>query len=71
MSPQFTSLAAALAVATMEAAVIKAEEYRAKAQECDERAVQVTDIWAKQQFQECAKQWRRFAERVERKVYER
>jgi len=62
----FTSLAAALAVAKVAAMLKKAEECRARAIECDKRAEQTSDVWARQQFRECAAQWRRSADLAER-----
>jgi hypothetical protein len=64
----FTSLAAALAVSTVAAALKKAEEYRARAQECDERASRTSDFWTRQQFLECGRQWRRLAYQTERRM---
>jgi hypothetical protein len=66
--PNFTSLAAALAVSTVAAALKKAEALRARAQECDERASRTSDSWTKRQFQECAEQWRRLADQAERQI---
>jgi hypothetical protein len=60
----FTSLAAALAVSTVAAALKKAEEYRARAQECDDRASRTSDFWTRQQFLECGRQWRRSTARA-------
>jgi hypothetical protein len=39
----------------------KAEEYRAKAQECEELAEQTRDSFIKEQFLEVAKKWRHMA----------
>ena len=39
----------------------KAEEYRAKAQECEEHAEQTRDPFLKQQFIDTAEQWRTMA----------
>jgi hypothetical protein len=64
----FTSLAAALAVSRVAAALKVAEEHRAKARECDERAERTSDLWTRQQFRECAEQWRRAAYRAELKI---
>lgn len=66
---KFNSLAAALAVSAVAAAVKQLENYRGKAQECEERANRTTDHWAKQQFEECAKQWLRLAQQAERRVW--
>jgi hypothetical protein len=41
----------------------KADEYRAKARECEECAEQTRDPFIKQQFIEVAKEWRQMAER--------
>jgi hypothetical protein len=65
----FTSLAAALAVSRVAACLKMADGYRAKAQECDARAELTSDTWTKQQFKECAEQWRRSAERAEREIH--
>ena len=40
----------------------KAEEYRAKARECEELAEQTRDSFIKEQFLEVAKKWREMAE---------
>ena len=61
----FNTLAAALEVSRIAAAVKKAEDFRTKAQECDERADQTSDVWVKQQFEECAQHWRRLADEAE------
>jgi hypothetical protein len=42
-------------------AMIKPEEYRARARECELRADQVHDPEVKQQFPELARQWRHMA----------
>ena len=63
----FTSLAAALAVSTVAAALKKAEALRARAQECDERANRTSDSWTKQQFHESAEQWRRWLTKLSAK----
>jgi hypothetical protein len=39
----------------------KADEYRAKARECEERAEQVRDPFIKQQLEEIAQKWRTMA----------
>jgi hypothetical protein len=39
----------------------KAEEYRAKARECEERAAQMPDSYLKEQMLEVAKKWRNMA----------
>jgi len=39
----------------------KAEDYMAKARECEERAERVTDIFLKQQLLEIAQKWRAMA----------
>jgi hypothetical protein len=39
----------------------KAEEYRAKARECEERAEQTRDPFIKQQLMEIAQKWRTMA----------
>jgi len=44
----------------------KAEEYRAKALECEERAEQTSDPFIKQQLIEVAEKWRHMAAHVER-----
>jgi hypothetical protein len=38
-----------------------AEEYRAKARECEERAAQMPDSYVKEQLLEIAKKWRTMA----------
>jgi hypothetical protein len=38
-----------------------AEEYRAKARECEERAAQMPDSYVKEQLLELAKKWRTMA----------
>jgi hypothetical protein len=40
----------------------KAEEYRAKARECEELAEQARDSFIKEQFLEVANKWRQMAE---------
>jgi hypothetical protein len=40
----------------------KADEYRAKARECEENAAQTRDSFLKEQFLEVAKKWRQMAE---------
>src|SRR5262245_34734501 len=47
------------------AALKKAEDFRTKAQECDQRADRTSDVWVKQQFEDCAQHWRRLAEEAE------
>jgi hypothetical protein len=66
--PKFTSLAAALAVSRVAAAVNRADEYRAKAQECEQRAEQTLDSWAKGQFRDCADHWKSLAKQAERSI---
>ena len=44
------------------AVTTKAEEYRAKARECEELAEQTRDSFIKEQFLEVAKKWRQMAE---------
>jgi hypothetical protein len=39
----------------------KAEEYRAKARECEERAAQMPDSYLKEQMLEVAKKWHNMA----------
>jgi hypothetical protein len=39
----------------------KAEEYRSKARECEERAAQMPDSYLKEQMLEVAKKWRNMA----------
>jgi hypothetical protein len=48
------------------AVVTKAEEYRLKAKECEERADRTRDVFVKQQLLELAKQWRTLAEYQEK-----
>ena len=45
--------------------VRKADEYRAKAVECDKLADKATDEEAKRQFREAAKNWRSVAQQAE------
>ena len=44
----------------------RAEQYRAKAVECEERSQEVTVREAKEAFAEAARQWRMMAEQAER-----
>jgi hypothetical protein len=44
----------------------KAEEYRAKALECEERAEQTRDPFVKQQLIEIAEKWRHMATHLEK-----
>jgi hypothetical protein len=44
----------------------KAEEYRAKARECEERAAQTRDLFIKQQMLEIAEKWRQMAHHEEK-----
>jgi hypothetical protein len=44
----------------------KAEEYRAKALECEERAEQTRDPFIKQQLIEIAEKWRHMAAHLEK-----
>jgi hypothetical protein len=46
--------------------VTKAEEYRLKAKECEERADRTRDVFVKQQLLELAKHWRTLAEYQEK-----
>jgi hypothetical protein len=39
----------------------KADEYRSKARECEERAAQMPDSYLKEQMLEVAKKWRNMA----------
>jgi hypothetical protein len=39
----------------------RADEYRAKAQECEKRATQTVDLFIKQQMMEIAQKWRTMA----------
>jgi hypothetical protein len=45
----------------------KADEYRAKAQECEAQAESAPDPAIKRQYKEMAVQWRRLAEAVEKR----
>jgi len=65
---QFSTLAAALEVSRVAAAVKKAEDFHSRAQVCEDRAEWTSDRWVKHQFQECAEQWRRLAEEAERRA---
>ena len=49
------------------AVTYKAEEYRAKARECEERAERTGDYFIKEQFLEVAKKWRLIAESEEKR----
>ncbi len=44
----------------------KAEDYRAKARECEERAAQTRDSFIKQQMLEIAEKWRQMADYEEK-----
>jgi hypothetical protein len=44
----------------------KAEEYRAKAGECEERAEQTRDSFIRQQLLEIAQKWRHMADHLEK-----
>jgi hypothetical protein len=44
----------------------KAEEYRAKAAECEQHAESIRDAYIKGHYQELARQWREMAEQIER-----
>jgi hypothetical protein len=46
--------------------ISKADEYRAKAAECDHRAAATSDIDIKEQFEDLARQWREMAKQAER-----
>jgi hypothetical protein len=46
----------------------KAEEYRAKAAECEQRARQAHDAAAKRDFEELARHWRQLADLIARKA---
>ena len=45
-----------------------AEEYRAKAHECEERADQTRDSFIKQQLLDIAQKWRQMADHLEKYV---
>jgi hypothetical protein len=47
--------------------VTPAEEYRAKAEECEERAERTRDTTIKQQLIELAQQWRALADHQEKR----
>jgi hypothetical protein len=47
----------------------KAEEYRAKAQECEELAQATRDSFIKEQFLEVAKKWRQMAASEEKHTW--
>jgi hypothetical protein len=62
LAERFLAIKFVLLRTNREAAVIsKAEEYRAKAQECEEGAKQTRDSFIKEQFLEVAKTWRDMA----------
>ena len=44
----------------------KAEEYRAKEEECEQRAASVRDADVKAHYQELGRQWRELAKQAER-----
>jgi hypothetical protein len=46
----------------------KAEEYRAKAAECDQRAASIRDAKVKAQYQELARQWRELAKQADHMI---
>jgi hypothetical protein len=46
--------------------ISKADEYRAKAAECDHRAAGAADPDIKEQFEDLARQWRVMAKQAER-----
>jgi hypothetical protein len=48
--------------------VTKADEYRAKARECEERAEQTRDSFIKQQMLEIAAKWRQMAHYEEKRT---
>ena len=43
-----------------------AEQYRARAKECEDKAKRVVDYEAKRIYEDLARQWREMAERAER-----
>ena len=45
----------------------KAEEYRAKAAECEQRAASIRDAEIKAHYHELARQWGEMANQIERK----
>lgn len=47
----------------------KAEEYRAKARECEERAEGTADPFLKKQLLEIALQWRQMADHQEKRAH--
>jgi hypothetical protein len=46
--------------------ISKADEYRLKATECDQRAAGAADADIKEQFEDLARQWRVMAKQAER-----
>ena len=46
--------------------MFRAEEWRAKAEECDEKASQVRDMEMRHMFENLADHWRRVANQAER-----
>jgi hypothetical protein len=46
--------------------VTRAQQYRAKAAECDQRAATTEHADIKEQFEELARQWRDMADQIDR-----
>jgi hypothetical protein len=42
------------------------EQYRAFARQCDQRAAQASDSYAKRTYEDLAAEWRKLAEQVEK-----
>jgi hypothetical protein len=49
----------------------KAEQYRARATACDDRAEQISDATVRAEFRQMARQWRHMAEQIEQLERER
>lgn len=49
----------------------KAEEYRARATECDYRAEAANDAMIRTDFRDMARQWRQMADQIEQLEFER
>jgi hypothetical protein len=52
--------------AALHIVVTRAQQYRAKAAECDQRAATTEHADIKEQFEELARQWRDMAEQIDR-----
>ena len=52
--------------ATLHIVVTRAQQYRAKAAECDQRAATTEHADIKEQFEELGRQWRDMADQIDR-----